>query len=34
MPLDIVLVNPGRRFVMNRRGLGYQVSLGLVFIGR
>jgi len=33
MPLDIILINPGRRFVTNRHGLGYQVPLGLVFIG-
>lgn len=31
--MRVALVNPGRRFVTNKRGLGYQVPLGLVFIG-
>ena len=31
--MNIALVNPRRRFVTNKRGLGYQVPLGLVFIG-
>ena len=33
MPLDIVLLVPRRRFIANRYGLGFQVPLGLVFIG-
>lgn len=33
MPLDIVLLTPRRRFIANRAGLGYQVPLGLVFLG-
>jgi anaerobic magnesium-protoporphyrin IX monomethyl ester cyclase len=31
--MDIVLLTPRRRFIANRRGLGYQVPLGLVFLG-
>ena len=33
MPLRIVLLTPARRFIANRFGLGYQIPLGLVFIG-
>ena len=33
MPLDIVLLTPCRRFISNRFGLGYQMPLGLIFIG-
>src|SRR5262245_57521140 len=33
MPLNIVLLAPRRRFIANRFGLGYQMPLGLVFIG-
>lgn len=33
MPLKIVLLTPRRRFIANRFGLGYQIPLGLVFIG-
>jgi anaerobic magnesium-protoporphyrin IX monomethyl ester cyclase len=33
MPLDIVLLTPRRRFIANRFGLGYQMPLGLIFIG-
>ena len=31
--MRIVLLTPARRFISNRAGLGYQVPLGLVFIG-
>lgn len=33
MPLRILLLTPARRFIANRFGLGYQVPLGLVFVG-
>lgn len=33
MPLRIVLLTPARRFIANRFGLGYQIPLGLVFLG-
>lgn len=33
MPQRIVLLTPARRFIANRFGLGYQLPLGLVFIG-
>lgn len=33
MPLNIVLLTPRRRFLANAAGLGYQVPLGLVFLG-
>ena len=33
MPMRAVLVTPARRFIANRVGLGYQLPLGLVFIG-
>jgi anaerobic magnesium-protoporphyrin IX monomethyl ester cyclase len=33
LPLRVVLVTPARRFIANRFGLGYQIPLGLVFIG-
>ncbi|MBI1881143.1 MAG: cobalamin B12-binding domain-containing protein [Chloroflexi bacterium] len=33
MPQRIVLLTPARRFIANRFGLGYQIPLGLVFIG-
>ena len=33
MSLNIVLLTPRRRFIANRFGLGYQIPLGLVFIG-
>lgn len=33
MGLNIVLLTPRRRFLANRFGLGYQIPLGLVFIG-
>jgi hypothetical protein len=33
MSLDIVLLTPRRRFHANRVGLGYQIPLGLVFLG-
>lgn len=33
MPLQIALVVPRRQFIANRVGLGYQVPLGLVFVG-
>lgn len=31
--LNIVLLTPRRRFIANRWGLGYQIPLGLVFLG-
>jgi len=31
--MNIVLLTPARRFIANRRGLGYQIPLGLVLIG-
>jgi anaerobic magnesium-protoporphyrin IX monomethyl ester cyclase len=31
--MKIVLLTPARRFIANRRGLGYQIPLGLVFLG-
>ena len=33
MTARIVLINPARRFIANRFGLGYQIPLGLVSIG-
>ena len=33
MSLNIVLLTPRRQFIANRYGLGYQIPLGLVFIG-
>lgn len=33
MPAKIVLLTPARRFIANRFGLGYQIPLGLVYIG-
>ena len=33
MSARIVLITPARRFIANRFGLGYQVPLGLVYIG-
>ena len=33
MSLNIVLLTPRRQFIANRFGLGYQIPLGLVFIG-
>lgn len=33
MPAKVVLITPARRFIANRFGLGYQVPLGLVYIG-
>src|SRR6266540_2592322 len=33
MPLEIVLLVPRRRFIANRFGIGYQVPLGMVFLG-
>lgn len=33
MSLNIVLLTPRRRFIANQSGLGYQVPLGLVFLG-
>ena len=33
MSQRIVLLTPRRRFIANRFGLGYQVPLGLVFLG-
>src|SRR5262245_5854162 len=33
MALEIILLVPCRRFIANRFGLGYQVPLGLVFLG-
>jgi len=33
MSLDIVLLTPRRRFIANQFGLGYQIPLGLVFLG-
>src|SRR5262250_1289723 len=33
MSLDILLLTPRRRFIANRFGLGYQIPLGLVFLG-
>ena len=33
MTARIVLINPARRFIANRFGLGYQIPLGLVAIG-
>ena len=33
MSLNIVLLTPRRRFLANRFGLGYQMPLGLVFLG-
>jgi anaerobic magnesium-protoporphyrin IX monomethyl ester cyclase len=33
MSAKIVLITPARRFIANRFGLGYQVPLGLVYIG-
>lgn len=33
MSLDIVLLTPRRRFITNRFGLGYQIPLGLIFLG-
>jgi anaerobic magnesium-protoporphyrin IX monomethyl ester cyclase len=33
MPAKVVLLTPARRFIANRFGLGYQVPLGLVYIG-
>lgn len=31
--MNIILLTPSRRFIANRVGLGYQIPLGLVFIG-
>src|SRR5687767_13283431 len=31
--MNLVLLTPRRRFIANRYGLGYQVPLGLVFLG-
>ncbi|NJM41088.1 MAG: hypothetical protein HC853_10070 [Anaerolineae bacterium] len=31
--MRIVLLTPNRRFIANQYGLGYQIPLGLVFIG-
>lgn len=31
--MKIVLLTPARRFIANRRGLGYQIPLGLVLLG-
>jgi anaerobic magnesium-protoporphyrin IX monomethyl ester cyclase len=31
--MNVVLLTPRRRFIANRYGLGYQVPLGLVFLG-
>src|SRR4051812_39254230 len=33
VPLNLVLLTPRRRFIANRHGLGYQIPLGLVFLG-
>jgi len=33
MSLNLVLLTPRRRFIANRFGLGYQIPLGLVFLG-
>ena len=33
MPQRIMLLTPRRRFIANRFGLGYQLPLGLVFLG-
>lgn len=33
MPQRVVLLTPARHFIANRFGLGYQIPLGLVFIG-
>jgi anaerobic magnesium-protoporphyrin IX monomethyl ester cyclase len=33
MPLEIVLLVPRRRFIANRFGIGYQVPLGMLFLG-
>ena len=33
MSARVVLITPARRFIANRFGLGYQVPLGLVYIG-
>ena len=33
MSLNIVLLTPRRQFIANKYGLGYQIPLGLVFIG-
>jgi anaerobic magnesium-protoporphyrin IX monomethyl ester cyclase len=33
MPAKIVLLTPARRFIANRFGLGYQIPLGLVYVG-
>ncbi|NOH13519.1 MAG: radical SAM protein [Chloroflexi bacterium] len=33
MSLNIVLLTPRRRFIANRWGLGYQIPLGMVFLG-